>query len=91
MNFVGGNNNLVKYLSYDGACHMTSVCPPSLVGKGGHTLLLRGGRLGFDSRQLQRTKRAFYPPLAMGLNFPVIPDAQRVRVSHDVLLARLGP
>ena len=39
--------------------------PPSLVGKGGHTLLLRGGRRGFDPRQLRRTKRAFFPPLAI--------------------------
>ncbi len=35
---------------------------PNLVGKGGHTLLLRGGRRGFDPRQLKRTKRAFFPP-----------------------------
>jgi hypothetical protein len=31
----------------------------SLVGNGGHTLLLRGGLRGFDPRQLRRTKRAF--------------------------------
>jgi hypothetical protein len=29
------------------------------------TLLLRGGRRGFDPRQPQRTKRAFFPPLAI--------------------------
>jgi hypothetical protein len=39
--------------------------PPSLVGKGGYTLLLRGGRRGFDPRQLRRTKRAFFPPLVI--------------------------
>ena len=39
--------------------------PPSLVGKGGNTLPLRGGRRGFDPRQLRRTKRAFFPPLAI--------------------------
>ncbi len=38
---------------------------PSLVGKGWHTLLLRGGRRGFDPRQLRRTKRAFFQPLAI--------------------------
>jgi hypothetical protein len=43
-------------------CHMNDkgsvalVCPPSLVGKGGHTLLLRGGLRGFDPRQLRRNK-----------------------------------
>jgi hypothetical protein len=36
--------------------------PPSLVDKGGHTLLFRGGRRGFDPRQLRRTIRAFFPP-----------------------------
>ncbi len=30
-----------------------------------HILLLRGGRRGFDPRQLRRTKRAFFPPLAI--------------------------
>ncbi len=39
--------------------------PPSLVGKGGHTLLLRDRLRGFDPRQLRRTKRAFFPPLAI--------------------------
>jgi hypothetical protein len=41
---------LVKYLS--------------LVGEGGHTvtLLLWGGRRGFDPQQL---RRAFFPPLAI--------------------------
>jgi hypothetical protein len=38
---------------------------PSLVGEGGHTLLLRGGRRGFDPLELRRTKRAFFPPLAI--------------------------
>jgi hypothetical protein len=36
----------------------------SLVGKGRHALLPRGGRRGFDPRQLRRTKRAFFSPLA---------------------------
>ncbi len=38
---------------------------PSLVGKSGHTLLLRVGRSGFDPRQFRRTQRAFFPPLAI--------------------------
>jgi hypothetical protein len=33
--------------------------------KGGHTLLLRGERRGFDPRHLRRTKRAFFSPLAI--------------------------
>ncbi len=43
--------------------HKWSCC--NLVGKDRHTLLLRGGRRGFDLRQLWRTKRAFFPPLAL--------------------------
>ncbi len=39
--------------------------PLSLVGKGGHTLLLQGVRRGFEPRQLWRTKRAFFQPLAI--------------------------
>ncbi len=35
------------------------------IGQGAHTLLLRGGRRGFDPRQPRRTKRAFFPPLAI--------------------------
>jgi hypothetical protein len=35
------------------------------LAKGSHTLLLRGGRRGFDPRQPRRTKRAFFPPLAI--------------------------
>jgi hypothetical protein len=38
---------------------------PSLVGEGGHTLLLQGGRRGFDPLQIRRTKHAFFAPLAM--------------------------
>jgi hypothetical protein len=32
-----------------------------LVGKGGHTLFLRGGRRGFDPHQFRRTKCGFFP------------------------------
>ncbi len=35
------------------------------LAKGAHTLLLRGGRRGFDPRQPRHTKRAFFPPLAI--------------------------
>ncbi len=38
---------------------------PPHVGKGGHTVLLWGGRRGFDLRQLRRTKPAFFPPFAI--------------------------
>ncbi len=38
---------------------------PSLVDEVGHTLFLRVGRRGFDPRHLRRTKRAFFPPLAI--------------------------
>jgi hypothetical protein len=46
-------------------CIFKNICPPSPVGKGGHTLLLRGGRRGFDPHQLRRIKRSFFPPLAI--------------------------
>ena len=48
-----------------GATFYQYFAPPSLVGKGGHTLLLRGGWRGFDPRQLRRTKGAVFPPLAI--------------------------
>jgi hypothetical protein len=45
--------------------HIKMSAFPSLASKGWHTLLLRGGRRGFDPGQLRRTKRAIFPPLAI--------------------------
>jgi hypothetical protein len=45
---------------------MVEKAPPSLVDKGGHALHFLGGWRGLDpSRQLRRTKRAFFSPLAI--------------------------
>jgi hypothetical protein len=51
---------------FTGTCSLTiNYISDTQVGKGGHTLLLRGGRHGFNPRQLRRTKRALFPPLTI--------------------------